>query len=439
MAAANAMAKRRVMVTGMGVVSPFGVGKKVYWDGLSAGRSGVRLITSFDASQLPTRFAATVPETDAELEAYVANQKALKTMSRSARFAVVAAAEAAGEAGLQPDTYDPIRLGTSLGAGGLGMMDLSFLIPAGRLIREAASTGNRGDAGKFWRELYEGINPVSTLQWLPNIPTSHIAINHNARGVSLTVATACTSSAQAIGEAYRLIKNGVVDAMIAGGADSIINPYGLIAFSGLGVISRNNEEFETAARPFDRRRDGFVLGEGAAVFILEDWEHCRRRSVTPYCEIIGYGSASDAYRLTDEPPDAHGSISAMRMAVDDAALSVDRIDYINAHGTGTPMNDRTETFAIKSLLGSHARSVPVSSTKSMVGHLVAAAGAIEAAATFLALRHQAIPPTINYLEPDPDCDLDYVPNVMRPAPIGIALSNSFGFGGQNACLIAAKF
>ncbi|MEE9598099.1 MAG: beta-ketoacyl-[acyl-carrier-protein] synthase family protein, partial [Acidiferrobacterales bacterium] len=264
---------------------------------------------------------------------------------------------------------------------------------------------------------------------------AHIAIMTNARGHCQTVTTACTSSAQAIGEAYRQIKHGITDVVVAGGSDAMINPYGLVAFSTLGVMSTNNDEWRTAARPFDLRRDGFMLGEGAAVVILEEEQHCRRRGAQPYAEVIGYASTSDAYRLTDEPPDAWGSIQAMTAAIEDAAIDPSLITYINAHGTGTKMNDRTETHAIRTVLGENAYGVPVSSTKSMIGHLVAAGGGIEFVTCVLALKYQTVPPTINYEEPDDACDLDYVPNEAREMPQNVILSNSFGFGGQNACLL----
>jgi 3-oxoacyl-[acyl-carrier-protein] synthase II len=280
------------------------------------------------------------------------------------------------------------------------------------------------------------MHPLSPLKSLSNIPTAHLAINYNARGNCQTITTACTSSAQAIGEAYRQIKFGIADVMLAGGSDAMINPYGLVAFSMLGVISRNNAEYRTAARPFDRRRDGFMLGEGAALFVLEEREYCKRRGADPYGEIAGYASTCDAFRLTDEPPQAWGSIAAIQMAMAEARLG--SVDYINAHGTGTKMNDKTETFAIKKVFAERAHAIPISSTKSMIGHLVAGAGAVELAACVLALENQVVPPTINYEEADPECDLDYIPNQARAARVEAILSNSFGFGGQNACLVVKR-
>jgi len=282
------------------------------------------------------------------------------------------------------------------------------------------------------------LHPLMPLKALPNIPTAHVAINHNARGNCQTISTACTSSTQAIGEAYRHIKFGIADAMICGGSDSMVNPNGLVAFSALGVLSKNNDEFATASRPFDKSRDGFMLGEGGAVFIIEELESCLQRGGKPLAEITGYASTCDAYRLTDEPPTAWSAIKAVENSLKDAEISPGEIDYINAHGTATRINDKTETYAIKEVFKNNAYKIPVSSTKSMTGHLVAAAGAIEFAACLEALQFQEIPPTINFKNPDPECDLDYVPNVSRGAVLKTVMSNSFGFGGQNACLVVRK-
>jgi len=434
------MDERRVVITGMGAITPFGVGARKFWENLGQGNSGATLITAFEVADLPTRFAAPVLLDDRELDPLIENQKSLKTMSRSAKFAVIAAKEAVDDAGLETNRLNPYRFGASLGAGGLGTWDLDHSQQTLQIIMDAVdrSAGQQLDYAQVWRNTLDRLHPLSPLKSLSNIPTAHIAINHNARGNCQTITTACTSSAQAIGEAYRQIKFGIADVMIAGGSDSMINPYGLVAFSLLGVISKNNAEYRTAARPFDRRRDGFMLGEGAAIFVLEGLEHCRRRGAEPYGEIIGYASTCDAFRLTDEPPEAWGSVEAMKLALDDARLNPESIDYINAHGTSTKMNDKTETLAIKKVFKAHACAIPVSSTKSMIGHLVAAAGAVELAACVLAMKNQVIPPTINYLEPDPECDLDYVPNHAREARLNVILSNSFGFGGQNACLIIKR-
>jgi 3-oxoacyl-[acyl-carrier-protein] synthase II len=428
------------MISGMGTVTPFGVGLKKFWANLSEGHSGAQLISAFDVSGLPTRFAAPVPQKDSELHPFIENKKSLKTMSRAAKFAVIAAKEAIEDAGLDTARLDPYRFGTSIGAGGLGSWDLQHSHKTIQIVSESIDP-NKSDMLNFarvWRNTLDGMHPLSPLKSLSNIPTAHIAMNYNARGNCQTITTACTSSAQAIGEAYRQIKYGIADVIIAGGSDSMVNPYGMVAFSMLGVISKNNGEYRTAARPFDRRRDGFMIGEGAAIFILEEYEHCKKRGAESYGEIIGYASTCDAFRLTDEPAEAWGSVEAMKLALADAKINPAQVDYINAHGTSTTMNDKTETYAIKKVFGERAYSIPVSSTKSMIGHLIAAAGAAELSACALAMKHQLIPPTINYREPDPDCDLDYVPNHAREANLEVILSNSFGFGGQNACLVLKR-
>jgi len=433
------MGKRRVVVSGIGVVSPFGIGKVLYWDNLKEGNSAASLIASFDASELPTRFYAEVPVKDTDLEKFIENQKSTKTMSRSAKFAMIAADEAVGDSGLDINKIDTCRFGTSLGAGGLGLWDVEYSDKFLEIL--AGSNNNPNSEIHFpgvWNNMMRKMHPLTPLKALPNITTAHIAIKYNAQGNCQTITTACTSSAQAIGEAYRQIKHGYSDIMIAGGSDSMTNPNGIVAFSMLGVLSKNNTEYETAVRPFDKMRDGFMIGEGAAIFILEEYEHCKTRGAVPYAELIGYASTNDSFRLTDEPPDSGGSIKAIKLALDESKNNKIKIDYINAHGTGTLMNDKNETYAIKSVFGEDAYNIPVSSTKSMIGHLVAAAGCVEFAACLLAMKCQVIPPTINYAVPDDDCDLDYVTNTARDSKINAILSNSFGFGGQNACLIIKR-
>jgi 3-oxoacyl-[acyl-carrier-protein] synthase II len=433
------MENRRVVISGIGVLTPYGIGSPVYWENISKGKTAAAKITHFDVSQLPTKFAASIKLLDAQLDPLIKNQKTLKTLSRSGKFAVIAADEAVEDAQLNTTKLDPFRFGTSLGAGGLGLGDLDYALHSLKIAYESFQEGeNQPNFSLVWQNMLESTHPLTPLKALSNVPTAHIAINYNARGNCQTITTACTSSAQAIGEAYRQIKFGIADVMITGGSDSMINPNGLIAFSTLGVLTKNNAEFKSACCPFDKQRDGFMLGEGAAILILEEIEHCLKRGGRPYGEIIGYASTCDAYRLTDEPPEAWGSIAAMKNALQDADISPGDIDYINAHGTSTRLNDKTETFAIKQVCGETAYSIPVSSTKSMIGHFVAGAGAVEFTACVLAMKHKVIPPTINFREPDPECDLDYVPNYAREAPLNIILSNSFGFGGQNACLVLKK-
>jgi 3-oxoacyl-[acyl-carrier-protein] synthase II len=429
------MSERRVFITGIGAVTPYGLGVKVYDENLFAGTSAVSLITSFNTSGLPTTFAAQVPLTTDELETHLGEPKAAKTMNRAARFESIAATEAALDSALEFERLDPHRVGVSMGAGGIGLMDQEYIELNRSVILEAAADVNSVESGRLWEATCRRVHPLTPLKVLPNIPTAHVAIQFNARGPCQTLSTACITGAQAVGEAYRLIKHGYADVMIAGAGDSLVNINGLMGFSTLGVLSKNNAEWQTAARPFDRRRDGFVLGEGAAILILESEDVVVKRSAHPHAEIIGYANTCDAFRLTDQPPEAWGSIQAMRQALADAHVRPEHIDYINAHGTGTQMNDRTETLAVKAVFGRDAARIPISSTKSMIGHLVAAAGAVELAACVLSLKRQMIHPTINYEMPDPDCDLDYVPNRSRQTKLNHILSNSFGFGGQNACLI----
>jgi len=429
--------ERRVLVSGIGAVTPCGIGANTFWEHISRGHSAASLITTFDVSYLPTKFAAQVLNSNKQLICLLENQKATKTMGRAAIFAAIAAREAVKDSGLDIDQLDPYRIGTSLGVGGLGLWDLEYTNQILEVIADSIDTADCVNPGfsKIWKNIFEHVNPIAPLKNLANIATAQIAINYNIRGVCQTIATACTSSAQAIGEAYKQIKHGIADVVVTGGCDSMVNPFGLHTFSNLGLLSRNNEEYFTATKPFDRTRDGFMLGEGSAILVLEELGHCMRRGVEPYGEIVGYASTCDAYRVTDEPPEAWGCIEAMRSALKEAGLNSNRVDYINAHGTGTRMNDKTETFAIKSVFKEKSYSIPISSTKSMIGHLVAAAGAVEFVACVLALKNQLIPPTINYQEPDSDCDLDYVSNQARETNLDVILSNSFGFGGQNACLI----
>ena len=429
------MNARRVVITGLGVISPYGIGADIYWNNLVKGNSAAKMIDTFDASGLPTQFAAPVPLDDQELDDLVENQKSTKTMSRAIKLAVISAQEAVKNSGLDFNLTDPFRVGISIGVGGLGLWDLEHSKNMLQLVIDSTEEENKLCYAKVWQNQLARVHPLTSLKALPNMAAAHIAINYNARGHCQTITTACTSSTQAIGEAYRLVKNDTTDVVITGGSDSMVNPNGMIAFSMLGVISKNNADFENAARPFDKRRDGFMVGEGSVVFILEEYEHCRKRNGNPLAEILGYASTCDAYRLTDEPAEAWGASEAMRLVLREAMVNPEEVDSINAHGTGTQMNDKNETHAIKKIFKDHAYQIPVNSTKSMIGHLVAAAGAVELAACVKSLQQQLIHPTINYLVPDPDCDLDYVPNQCRETEVKLVLSNSFGFGGQNACLL----
>jgi len=435
------MNERRVIISGMGCITPFGVGVDSFWTNLVSGNTAAKLIDTFDVSGLPTRFAATVPLSDAELNAGINDQKSLKTMSRAIKYAMISTQQAVNDSNLVTSGLDPYRFGVSLGAGGLGLWDLQYSNQMMQIVVDSIEEDEKLhlDFGKVWKNTLNNVHPLTPLKALPNMAAAHIAIKYNARGHCQTISTACTSAAQAIGEAYRIIKNGISDVMISGGSDSMINPNGLIAFSTLGVISKNNDEYRTAARPFDKRRDGFMIGEGAAVFILEDLAHCIERGGKPIAEIIGYASTCDAYRLTDEPREAWGATEAIKRVLQEAKIEAQNVDYINAHGTGTLMNDVGETNAIKNVFDKFAYKIPISSTKSMIGHLVAAAGAVELLACIQSMQTQTIHPTINYQLPDPECDLNYVPNNSMKKSLNVVLSNSFGFGGQNACLLIKNY
>jgi 3-oxoacyl-[acyl-carrier-protein] synthase II len=431
----------RVALTGIGVVTPIGVGLGEFGEALRCGRSGARRITAFDCAGFETQIAAEVDDSRFDAGGFVEPRKLVKHMSRSARFAVAAAVLARCEARLGRADVDPYRLGVSLGAGGMGPVDLDLLegqaLAAIASGRESSSDGF--DIPTFARIFRERTNPIAMLRGLPNLAAAHVAIQHDARGPNNTITTACTAGTQAIGEGMRMIQRGDADVVLAGGADAMINPVGVLGFSMLGTLSRRNDQPERASRPFDAQRDGFVIGEGAGIVVLEREAFARSRGAPVIAELAGYGCTCDAYRVTDERPDADAAVHAMRHCLDDAGAAASDVEYVNAHGTGTPMNDRTETRALKTLFGDAAYGVPVSSTKSMIGHLLAAAGAAELAATAVALTCGFLPPTINYEVADAECDLDYVPNTARPARVDVALSNSFGFGGQNACLLIRRW
>jgi 3-oxoacyl-[acyl-carrier-protein] synthase II len=429
----------RVAVTGLGVVSPIGVGAEVFAEGLRAGRSGVRAIRAFDPAGLETRIAAEVDGFDAA--PFVDPPKAIKTMSRAAGFAVAAAAMAREQAGLGAGDVDPDRLAVSLGVGGMGPTDIDVLEGQAAAVLEAARASGSWEPGTAAtsRAYRERTNPISVLRGLPNLAAAHVAIQNGARGPNLSVATACTAGGQAIGEAIRLLQRGEADVVLAGGTDAAVNPISLVGFGLLGTLSRRNDEPARASRPFDRGRDGFVIGEGAAIVVLERGNDAVARGARVLAEAAGYGATCDAYRITDERPDAAGAAAAIRRCLADAGATPGDLGYVNAHGTGTWMNDITETRAIEEALGSFAAELPVSSTKSMTGHMLAAAGAVELVACVIALQEGFLPPTINLDDPDPACGLRHVAHLARPARIEAALSNSFGFGGQNACLLVRRW
>ncbi|QUL98368.1 MAG: beta-ketoacyl-ACP synthase II [Candidatus Fermentithermobacillus carboniphilus] len=408
--------KRRVVVTGIGVISPIGIGVPEFWDNLMAGKSGIRPITRFPADDYPCRLAG---EVDFDVTAYIDKREARK-MDRFTQFAVVAARMAVEDAGVR-GRFDPERSGVLLGSGIGGIETFS---------RELQVLLEKGP---------DRVSPFFIPMMIANMASGHVSMDLGLKGPISTVVTACASGTNAIGDAFKIIQRGDADLMVTGGTEAPILPVALAGFSAMKALSTQNELGSRACRPFDKNRDGFIMGEGAGIMVLESLEHALGRKAKIYAEIAGYGMSSDAYHITAPAPRGEGARRAMLAAISDAGISPSEVDYINAHGTSTPANDSTETMAIKDALGDHARKVAISSTKSMIGHLLGAAGAVEAIATVLALKNQVIPPTINYEEPDPECDLDYVPNRARPANIKVALKNSFGFGGQNACLVMKKF
>jgi 3-oxoacyl-[acyl-carrier-protein] synthase II len=425
--------RRRVVITGMGCVTPLGLGVEPLWKNLMAGASGVGLTTVFDASRFPTKISAEVRNWDISDEGQDAAR--WQFCGRHTRFAAGAALQAMKDAGLlQGLPADPSRLGVYLGSGE-GQQDFDSFTR----MMNAAIQGDVLDVAKFTKEGLETLHPLAEVEQEPNMPAGHLAALFNAQGPNLNCLTACAASSQAIGEATELVRRGEADVMLSGGTHSMIHPFGVTGFNLLTALSTRNDEPARASRPFDNDRDGFVLGEGAAMVVLEELEHAKRRGAHIHGELIGYGSTADAYRITDTHPEGRGASSCIRLALADAGLGLHDIDYINAHGTSTSVNDRVETLAIKTVFGEHAYKIPVSSTKSMMGHLIAAAGATELIVCLLAIRDGMLPPTINYENPDPDCDLDYVPNKARAATCNRALSNSFGFGGQNISLIVGRY
>ena len=425
----------RVVITGLGLVTPLGIGVDAFRSGLERGLSTATPISRFDVAGWNTRFACQVPDAFESL-AVSEMRKSLKLMGRASQFAALAAALALDDAGLPRKAPVPETAGVVLGVGGVGLHDLEH---TGMLARVAADVASGTGPMRVPEAVERHMNPLVPLKLLPNISASHISIAHDLRGESTTVCTACTSATQALGEAFRTLRSGHQDWMLSGGSDAMVNPTGILGFGLLGVLSRRNESPSTASRPFDRSRDGFVMGEGAALLVLERLEHARARKARIYAEVLGYGTASDAYRITDEPPDGRGSVLAMRRALSDARVAPERVGYVNAHGTGTRMNDLTEARALAQVFGPGAAGIPVSSTKSQIGHLVAAAGAAETAACVLALHQQLLPPSINVRERDPEVELELVPGVARPARVEVVLKNSFGFGGQNACLVLGRW
>ncbi len=420
----------RVVVTGIGVVAPNGIGRHEFSEAIFEGRSGVDYIRSFDTAGLNIKIAGEVRNFDV-LPYLGEHKKSLKLMSRAVRFAVGAAALAVEDAGLDTSALDPSVLGVCMGTG-ITPIDVNELVPP---ILQSVTEDGSFDMGRFTLARSESIFPLWLLQHLPNMAAAHISILHHAMGPNNTIVTACAAGTQAVGEAFRLIARGDAEVMLAGGCDSRLDPQLLVAYSAMKAVSQSLRPPAEVSRPFDAERDGFVLGEGAAVLVLESYERARRRGAPMYAEITGYGSSFDAFGITRPEPEGKGAALSMSAALREARLDPADIDYINAHGTSTKLNDLMETVAVKRVFGHRAGSIPMSSQKSMIGHLIGASGAVEAAATALSLERGVVPPTINLATPDPACDLDYVPNTSREMPLRTALSNSFGFGGQNASLV----
>ncbi len=409
---------RRVVVTGVGLVTPLGIGVEKTWQALCAGKSGVGKITRFDTSGFQTKIAAEVKDFHAE------DFLPLKEAKRTERFiayAIAAARMALEDSGLVIDDRNSDRVGviTGCGLGGLGILE---------------STCNTLDKRGPRR-----VSPFFIPMMIGNMAPGMISIHLGAKGPNASLATACAAGTHAIGDSFKIIGNGLADAMITGGVEAVVNPTCIAGFNAMKALSTRNDEPEKASRPFERDRDGFVVGEGSGIMIIEALEHALARGARIYAEIIGYGMTGDGYHMTAPPPDGNGAVRCMVAALDDAGLDPHQIDYINAHGTSTPLNDLSETRAIKKVFNDHAYKLAISSTKSMTGHLLGGAGGIETIFTALTITDGIMPPTINHDAADPECDLDYVPNVMRKAKVKLAMTNSFGFGGTNASLILAEY
>ncbi len=410
---------RRVVITGVGIISPNGIGTSVFWKAILDGPCVARRVEAFDASRFPTTFAC-------EITGYVPTEhfstKEIKRMDRFVQVALIAAKESIADSGLDSARENPDRIGVIIGSGIGGIATLE---------EETRALDLQSPHPK--------VSAFLIPKLIINMASGEVAIRYGFSGPNLSQVTACATGSHAIGDAMKIIQRSDADVMIAGGTEAAISPLGFGGFCSMRALSRRNDDPSNASRPFERDRDGFVMGEGAGVLVLEEMERAKKRGAKIYAEVAGYGLSADAYHITEPEPEGKGARRAMGMAVQDAGLNLDQVDYVNAHGTSTRFNDRAETMAIKSLFKDHAKKLAVSSTKSVTGHLLGAAGAVESIACALALQNGVIPPTVHYTSPDPDCDLDYVPNSPRQIPIRVALNNSFGFGGHNGCLILRKF
>ncbi len=410
--------KRRVVVTGLGALSPFGLGVPALWEGVRAGKSGIAPITLFDTADFPVKIAGEVKgfEPEAHFE-----KKEVRHLDRVTQFAMVCAEEARKDAGLDLDATDRTRVGAIIGSG-IGGLDTTE--------QQVLTLHQRG---------VRRVSPFLVPMMMINAPSGQVAIQLGLRGPNFCVSSACASSNHAIGIAFQQIRWGIADVAFAGGSEAALTPVGLAGFCAARALSKRNEEPTRASRPFDKDRDGFVFSEGAGLLVLEELEHAKARGARIYCELAGFGNTDDAYHITAPHSEGDGAARAMQAAIDDAEIRPEDVGYINAHGTSTDIGDRLETVAIKRVFGDHAAKLAVSSTKSMVGHLLGASGGVEGIVSVLALREGLLPPTINLEDPDPECDLDYVPNEARAARVDALLSNTFGFGGHNACLLFKRY
>lgn len=412
------MEKRRIVITGMGVVSPIGIGCQNFVDSLKEGKSGASFIDSFDTTEYNSKFAGIVKDFNAE--DYM-DKKSVRRSPRFIQLGMAAAKMAIQDSGLDLEKEDKSRIGCIVGTG-IGGMDV--------LEQEHKTLISKGP---------KRVSPFLIPMMITNMLPGEIAIEYGFTGPNYTVTTACASSNHAMGNSLRILRYGDADVVITGGSEGAITPISVSGFCSLKALSTRNDDISKASRPFDKNRDGFVMGEGAGMLVFETLEHALKRGAKIYAEVLGYGASDDAYHMTAPDPQANGAVLAIERAIEDAGISKDEIDYINAHGTSTNMNDAIETLAIKKVFGERAYKIPVNSTKSMTGHLLGAAGAVEAIATILCMKEGFIHPTINYETPDPDCDLDYVPNKARQQQIACGLSNSLGFGGHNATIVLKKY
>ncbi|MCD6459849.1 beta-ketoacyl-[acyl-carrier-protein] synthase family protein [bacterium] len=424
--------KRRVVVTGMEMITPLGIGMEETWKNLCAGKSGVSKIECFDCETFQTQIGGQVKGFD--FEKFFTGLNGQDQFGKHTKFILASVKMAFENAELDLDSVDRERVGVYLGSGE-GEFDFEGFYKT--IIK--SWNDDSVDLSKFMQWGHKILNPVREFEHDSNIPAAHVAEIFGVYGYNCNCLTACAASSQAVGEAYSIIQRNDADMMVTGGSHSMIHPLGVMGFNLLTALSVQNDAPEKASKPFDLRRDGFVLGEGGAILILEDLEHAKNRGAKIYGEIIGYGTSADSFRITDAHPEGRGAIAAIKTAIKKAGISISDIDYINAHGTSTNVNDCVETLAVKKIFGQYAEKIPVSSIKSMMGHLIAAAGASELITSLLAIRDSIIPPTINYEKPDPNCDLDYVPNKSRKAKLNTILSNSFGFGGQNVALVVRRY